>query len=951
MKFYLKCFSVVFILFFSLSLTTNAQNTIRGEVRDAENNDPLIGANLLIEGTSEGNVTDFDGNFELVTDLAFPFNIVISYTGYSSQTLEVTSADEPIVIKLATDALTIDVVEVKGRRISEKQQQAPLTIETLDNIAIKETASESFYDGLGTLKGVDLTAASLGFKVINMRGFNSTSPVRSLQIIDGIDNQAPGLNFSLGNFLGSSELDVNRVELVVGASSAFYGPNAFNGVISMETKNPFFQKGLSAMVKAGERNLLETAVRWGASVQNKEGLDFFAYKFNFSYLRADDWVADNYDPVDGSRVDASNAGGFDAVNIYGDEYQSRNDFSDQATGFPGLGTWYRTGYREEDLVDYNTRNLKTGVALHFRTNPKKADQSPELIFSTNYGTGTTVYQGDNRFSLRGITFLQNHLEFKKRDKFFVRAYTTRTGAGDSYDPYFTALELQQRAKSDNNWARDYAGYWQEPILGRMIENGYPEVQVTIDPNTGALVVNFDKAAADQWLVDNRNLIVQWHGEATDVANTQSSGATSSVDFFEPGTQRFEDEFNDIRNTLRTEGGTQFFDNSALYHAQGEYWFTPKWTDKITVGASTRLYTPDSRGTVFSDTADINITNFEYGVYAGIEKSFANDKLKTQLTVRTDKNENFDRLFSPAASVVWNPTASNYLRVSFSSAIRNPTLTDQYLLLDVGRATLAGNLNGAQNLITVESLQEYFNAPRPDVLQFFDIAPVQPEQVRTIEAGYRTTLFNTTYIDAGYYYSEYNNFLGFNIGVDGTFDQSTGLPITLQAFRYAANSLNTVTTQGFSLGVNHYFANYYVFNANYSWNKLIKTEEDDPIIPAFNTPEHKFNLGFSARDLDVILGGFKIRNVGFKVNYKWIEGFVFEGSPQFTGFIPTYDLVDAQVNFRFDKINTTMKIGASNILDNRSFQTYGGPRIGRLAYISFVYDAGKEYKLNNRKKNK
>ncbi|MEL6720812.1 MAG: carboxypeptidase-like regulatory domain-containing protein, partial [Bacteroidota bacterium] len=393
MKFYLKCFSVIFILFFSFALTTNAQVTIRGEVRDAENNDPLIGANLIIEGTSEGNVTDFDGNFELTTDKKLPFNIVVSYTGYSSQTLEVTSADKPIIVKLSTDALTIDVVEVKGRRISEKQQQAPLTIETLDNIAIKETASESFYDGLGSLKGVDLTAASLGFKVINMRGFNSTSPVRSLQIIDGIDNQAPGLNFSLGNFLGSSELDVNRVELVVGASSAFYGPNAFNGVISMETKNPFFQEGLSAMVKAGERNLLETAVRWGDAVKNKDGLDFFAYKFNFSYLRADDWVANNYGPIDGSRVDANNPGGFDAVNIYGDEYQSRNDFSDQATGFPGLGTWYRTGYREEDLVDYNTRNLKTGVALHFRTNPKKVEESPELIFSTNYGEGTTVYQG------------------------------------------------------------------------------------------------------------------------------------------------------------------------------------------------------------------------------------------------------------------------------------------------------------------------------------------------------------------------------------------------------------------------------------------------------------------------------------------------------------------------------------------------------------------------------
>ena len=78
-------------------------------------------------------------------------------------------------------------------------------------ISIKETPSYSFYEGLGSLKGVDLTSASLAFKVINTRGFNSTSPVRSLQIIDGVDNQAPGLNFSLGNFLGASELELARL--------------------------------------------------------------------------------------------------------------------------------------------------------------------------------------------------------------------------------------------------------------------------------------------------------------------------------------------------------------------------------------------------------------------------------------------------------------------------------------------------------------------------------------------------------------------------------------------------------------------------------------------------------------------------------------------------------------------------------------------------------------------
>ena len=91
----------------------------------------------------------------------------------------------------------------------------------------------------------------MGFKIINTRGFNSTSPVRSLQIIDGVDNQSPGLNFSLGNFLGKTELDTKGVEIIVGANSALYGPYAFNGVISMSTKDPFMFPGTSYQIKMG----------------------------------------------------------------------------------------------------------------------------------------------------------------------------------------------------------------------------------------------------------------------------------------------------------------------------------------------------------------------------------------------------------------------------------------------------------------------------------------------------------------------------------------------------------------------------------------------------------------------------------------------------------------------------------------------------------------------------
>src|SRR5690606_24982070 len=129
--------------------------------------------------------------------------------------------------------------------------------------------------------------------------------------------------------------------------------------------------------------------------------------------------------------------------------------------------------------------------------------------------------------------------------------------------------------------------------------------------------------------------------------------------------------------------------------------------------------------------------------------------------------------------------------------------------------------------------------------------------------------------------------------------------------------------------------------------LDRRNSQDPIIPAFNTPEHKFNITLSGRDIvwrvkwltnmNNNWPSFTIKNFGFSINYKWIQGFLFEGSPQFTGFVPTYDLVDAQFNFRIPKIYSTFKFGASNVLNNMAFQAYGGPRIGRLAYVSLLFE--------------
>ena len=920
-----------------------AQVTVRGVIKDDNTGETMIGAAVVIKGTTIGGVTDIDGKFEFIAPDSPPFTLVISFLGYTDQEFKVKSVDQKIKIALTTDEVLMDEIEVVGERISQKQKESPLTVESMDVLAIKETASADFYEGIGQLKGVDLTSASMCFKVINTRGFNSTSPVRSLQIIDGVDNQSPGLNFSLGNFLGASELDVMKLDIIQGASSAYFGPNAFNGVISMTTKNPFQFPGLAVGVKVGERGLFDAGFRYARVFKNKEDEEKFAFKFSFSFMRAHDWEANNMDSTIQSEVDTNNPGGYDAVNRYGDENFgiSRNNFTSNTSQVikPGLGIFHRTGYLETDIVDYNAQNIKSNLGLHYRLKP-----DVELIYNLNFGNGTTVYQGDNRYSLKDILFFQNRVEVKKNDKFFLRAYATHEDAGNSYDAVFTAFILQEAARSDNNWSKDYINYWSgglqpgnpDYVAGGMVGNvqdlpNWP----TVGPSP-EYFYDFDQA--DAIMEEYADSLKLWHQMTRDYADARGTPR------FEPGTDRYDSALTSIITDTLGKGGTRLLDNSALYHVHGEYKFNPEYMD-IVVGANYRRYTPVSHGTIFSDTGNATIHNSEYGVYAGLEKRILNDKLKINLTTRLDKNENFDYLMSPAASLVYTQSKAHIFRFSFSSAIRNPTLADQYLYYNVGRAILLGNITGYDSLVTIESLVNYYSATtlNADSLVYFNVDPIQPEKVKTVEVGYRGTLWNSLYLDANYYYSIYRDFIGYKLGADVTFDPSPVLSnqlTALQAYRVASNADSTVTTQGFTIGMNYFFKKFIAINGNYSWNKLKKKGTEDPIIPAFNTPEHKYNIGFSGRDIRAKLGSIRLTRWGFSVNYKWIQGFKFEGSPQFTGDVPTYDLLDFQVNKFFPKLNMTVKVGASNVLNKKRFQVYGGPYIGRLGYFSLLFELDK-----------
>nr|MCU0386429.1 Plug domain-containing protein [Flavihumibacter sp.] len=166
----------------------------------------------------------------------------------------VNNASDAVNVNLAPSSSLGTEVVVSASRVPEKILESPVSIERVSSAAIRVSPAASYYDIIGSLKGVDLITSSLTFKTPTTRGFANSGNTRFNQLVDGMDNQAPGLNFSVGAIIGLSELDVDNMELLPGASSALYGPGGMNGTLLVSSKNPFKYTGLSFQAKAGMMN-------------------------------------------------------------------------------------------------------------------------------------------------------------------------------------------------------------------------------------------------------------------------------------------------------------------------------------------------------------------------------------------------------------------------------------------------------------------------------------------------------------------------------------------------------------------------------------------------------------------------------------------------------------------------------------------------------------------------
>jgi outer membrane cobalamin receptor len=911
------------------------QTTVTGTVKDAKTGETLLGANIKVSRKAVGTTTDFDGNFSLTVSEAPPFTIEVSMLGFKTVKVEITKNNQKVEVSLEENATSLDEVVISASRTPERIMESPVTVERMDARAIKNTSSPSFYDGLENLKGVDINTNSLTFKSVNTRGFATFANTRFMQLVDGMDNSSPALNFALGNLLGMSELDVKTVELLPGASSALYGANAFNGIMFMTSRSPFDDQGISFVYKegitsqdaAGDNRFYDTSIRMAHAFSDK-----FAVKATFSYLNGTEWYATDYrntssltgEYIAGDRDSDLN---YNGLNVYGDEVST--NIQGVAQTLVGLGILpngadalvpsinvSRTGYNEVDLMTYDAKSMKFGAAMHYR--PWGNDRL-EIIWNSKLGRGNTIYQGTNRYNIQNFFMEQHKLEVRGKN-FFVRGYVTNEDAGDSYDTRFAAININRQWKDDNTWFGEYVGAFVQGTLGGLLP-------------------------------------AQAHALARQTADTGR---------LVPGTQGFTDAFNKVKADPNLTTGSKFVDNTKYYHADANLNLRD-YVDfaEFQVGGSYRVYSLNSQGTIFTDY-DGPINYNEYGIYTQMQKKLLeDDRLKLTASIRYDKAQNFNGNYSPRVSLAYaaGEDKNSNFRASFQTGFRNPTTQDQYIGLDAGSGILVGSapdnldrylssplsVSGAGQAFTGSSTVQlsgrraYDNAftlssVRNGTFQKANSELVKPEKVTAYEVGYRGLINvadqNVT-IDLSGYYNSYEDFISSkNVVVPfyGTVGDNTLSLLALQSgdfkgFAVYTNSSADISSYGASIGINTKIFNGFNIGFNYTYAKFDFDQSTDPDFEAgFNTPEHKVKFQFGKQSL--------FKNFGFNVNVRWQDEYFWESTFHDTT-IDSRTVLDAQVNYRIPKWKSIIKLGGANLTGKEYLSAPGVGAIGSQYFVSWT----------------
>ncbi len=977
MRKFLRHFSLLSLLAITVvSLKAQNASTVNGTVKNSNTAEALSAVSVSVKGTTMGTYTDDKGSFRLNISKT-PVTLIFSSVGYSNKEVVISSITPKLEVSLSPSFVLGYEVVVAASRVAERILESPVSIERISNATIKNSPASSYYDILGTLKGVDVISASLTFKSVGTRGFNVSGNTRLNQLIDGMDNQAPGLNFSVGSVIGLTELDVDNIELLPGASSALYGAGGMNGTVLINSKNPFKYQGLSFQVKHGIKDVdnyqrplspyKDWTVRWAQKVNDR-----FAYKFSAQFVEAQDWLgtdATNYSRGTGTPNGQTIAGtresdpNYDGVNIYGDEtttslssvYGSvRNGIISSLTAayapYGALaGTYANAAFNQlygavglfPNLAGYTTFLKSQNAAL--------APYAPFLYGnSKGYFTGDVSRTGYAEKDVIDPTTLNvkmtGSLNYKLTDN-TEASFSFYNGTGNTVYTGSDRYALKELRMGQYKFEIKSKDWLVRAYTTR--EDAGASYNATI----AARYFNEAWMPSTTWFPTYMTALTSYRDAGLPAASAVLA-ARAIADANRPtGNIKLNPLFQNIVRTPISQGGGMFLDKSNLNVFEGQYNLTnalglDKVGADLLVGAAFKQYVLNSQGTLFADTAG-KIKINETGAYAQLSKKLFGDLVKVSASGRYDKSTNFEGRFTPRVSMVFKLAQDNNIRLSYQTAYRFPSSQNQWINLLVGGGTrLMGglpalrnhykfNTNPAYTLASVNAFgaSALAGAPNPALLKQAVFNEFKPESMSSMELGYKALWAKKLLVDFYVYSGTYKNFIG---GVTVLQSRNAAAPSPLDvleaskrmAYSISTNSDGDVTTKGWGLSLD------YLLPRNFSVSGSIFSDEIGEVapgvVPYFNSPKIRANIALNN-------SGFLFNNrLGFSANFHYQDGFNYESTFS-VGKISAYQTVDAVLTLKVPSHRSLIKAGGTNIFNKYYKTAYGSPQIGGLYYVSFAYN--------------
>ena len=962
--------NILSMMFVLLSTFILAQTNVTGVVVDS-NSTPIPGANVVFDSTT-GAVADFNGEFSIDVDAKPPFSLTISSIGFETTSITVTDSDASVSVTLSDSENLLDEVVLSASRSAQSLFESPVTIERFDYTDIAASTGADFYQSLESLKGIQVISTGIINQTLNARGFSSAWNEGFVQLVDGMNNEAPGLNFSAGNLAGVNELDLFNIEFLPGASSALYGPNAYKGILTINTKNPFDFQGFSAYLTqgvtsqdvAGDNHYYDFGMRFAHAFSEK-----FAVKATLGYVKGKDWQAANYNdwntvenafiPGTLEIADQSLFPDYDGINVYGEQSFGNvnmtnvflgsvlpglaaqaglspgnvafigNIFSLFAPNYFGSQVIHTTGYSEAAVDPTgDASNFKFNIAGHYRFNGNS-----ELIFMSNVGRGNTILQGAARYKMLNFGIQQHKLEYRTKN-FTARAYKTIESSGNTFQ--FDAMGAYLFASQPGGpaaFGQAYFGTYFQNLAGQI----HPNPVTAINAMLSGILFGGDTSMFDRYVSPKMNYLA--HGAARQAAN---------ANMLVPGSPAFNEAYDRIANTPIKEGGAVVLDNTISNSYEATYDLSDLVTGfEMVIGGSHREYVLRSNGTLFTDY-DGPITTSETGLFASVQRDIFDGAISLNGALRYDKAQNYDGSFTPRVGALINLSPRHNLRVSYQTAMRTPTMQDMYIGLDGGPAILFGSspdsverfryehstLSGTYTVTGDMVMNNSYRAEQflAGSIEVADLDNVEPEYVQSREVGYRYNGKKLS-VDVNAYWAKYQNFIASkNVVVPfyGSVTNGSALAAMLagdyEVYAVDNNTDEVVSTMGLDIGLDAKIFDKFDFGAKFAYNEMDRSNIDPNYETSFNTPKVRGRLSLGSTEIG--------KNFGFNLSASYHNAFLYE-STFADGIIPANWIFNASMSFDVPELQGKVKIGAVNLTgDDYMSIPYTG-LIGSQYYVKFT----------------